>query len=248
MKPMPASLSVRLTTLLLAATLLAACGDRNDDAARNPDTVSAGEGLPAPAGTSGVTGTADIRPGSGDSGPQLGSGPAEVVEAPPQDPFFSGLPADAVNPETGLGMDPDGDGPLTAPPAADTGAAEPTTADAVVVVRDYYSAINARNFPAAYALWSGDGRASGQTPEQFAGGFAQTQGVSVEVGAPGQQDAGAGQRYIQVPVSLSATQADGSMRRYVGTYTLHRTVVDGATPGQRNWRIRNADLREVASP
>ena len=64
-------------------------------------------------------------------------------------------------------------------------------------------------------------------------------------GDPINADAGAGQRYIQVPVALTATRVDGSVHRYAGTYTLHRTVVDGATDEQRAWRIASADLREV---
>ena len=103
----------------------------------------------------------------------------------------------------------------------------------------------ARDYGRAHGLWSGNGSASGQSPQQFAAGFAQTKGVSVEVGAPSREDAGAGQRYLEVPVSVRATQADGSVRRYAGSYVLQRTVVDGATAEQRSWRIRSADLREV---
>src|SRR3546814_19953437 len=62
---------------------------------------------------------------------------------------------------------------------------------------------------------------------------------------PGRVDPGAGQRYIQIPVGITATTSDGSVRRYAGTYTLHRTVVDGATAEQRAWRIASADLRAV---
>lgn len=229
---------------LLATALslsLAAC-DRDKDAQAR-DANAAEEGLPAPEAGGSVTGTADVAAAGEGQAPILGGAtePTPVGE----DLVVGEAPAEATNPETGLGVDPDGDGPLTAPPAADAGAAEPTAADAVAVVRDYYAAINARNYARAYGLWSDGGGASGQSAQQFAGGFAQTQGVSVEVGAPGREDAGAGQRYIEVPVSLAATQADGSMRRYVGTYVLHRTVVDGASAEQRSWRIRSADLREV---
>ena len=236
----------RLAAACLAAVLLAlgACGD-DDERRRRGDAQSDGESLPTPGASAGVTGTADVAAGGDGYAPSLGGAPQPVAPAD-GDLVVQDVPQPELNPETGLGIDPDGDGPLTAPPAADTGAAEPTAADAVGVVRDYYAAVNARNYARAYALWSGDGRASGQTPEQFAGGFADTQGVSVEVGAPGAEDAGAGQRYVQVPVSVSATQGDGSVRRYAGSFTLHRTVVDGATPEQRGWQIRNADLREVA--
>lgn len=240
---------------LLAALLLSACGDRGTDARRSADTQT--ESLPAPVADGAVTGAPDGR--AGDRTPSLGEGPATLPSAeelgiadvmPAGSMPMGSMPMEnmpTVNPETGLGVDPDGDGPLTAPPAPDTGAAEPTAADAVALVRDYYAAINARDYARAYALWSDGGQASGQTPQQFADGFAGTQAVSAEIGAPNRQDAGAGQRYIEVPVALRATQADGSVRRFAGSYVLHRTVVDGASAEQRSWRIRSADLREVAN-
>ncbi|HWU69863.1 MAG TPA: hypothetical protein VN017_00715, partial [Pseudoxanthomonas sp.] len=77
------------------------------------------------------------------------------------------------------------------------------------------------------------------TPAQFADGFAGTTGVSVEIGTPGPVDAGAGQRYIEIPVRLDATQADGRIDRYAGRYVLHRSVVEGGNP---DWRIERATL------
>jgi hypothetical protein len=220
---------------------LAACGGDGDDA-RQRAAQEAGEGLPTPAGAGGVTGTPEIGPGSQGQAPVLGGAPAVV--SPDEDLVID--PAAALtNPETGLGADPDGDGPLTAPPAPDAGAAQPTAADAVGLVRDYYAAINARDYASAHRLWADNGAASGQSTLQFAGGFEATQGVSVEVGGPGAEDAGAGQRFIEVPVTVAATQADGSVKRFAGRYVLHRSVVDGATGEQRAWRIRSADLREV---
>ncbi len=225
--------------------MLGACGGGGDGDAAQRAAQGADDALPTPSGTGGVTGTPDVAPGPGSQGPALGGAPPPP--APTGEDLATGQlpPGSPFNPETGLGVDPDGDGPLTAPPAPDTGAAEPTAADAVSLVRDYYAAINARDYARAHRLWANDGAASGQTALQFASGFARTQGVSVEVGAPGAEDAGAGQRYLEVPVSLSATQADGSVKRYAGRYVLHRTVVDGATPDQRTWRIQSADLREV---
>ena len=90
-----------------------------------------------------------------------------------------------------------------------------------------------------------DGGYTGLTPQQFADGFADTAHVVVTLGDPTGEDAGAGQRYIQVPVAITATRKDGSVHRYDGSYTLHRTVVDGATDEQRAWRIASADLREL---
>lgn len=233
---------VRPALVLALAATLAACGGAGEREAKQREAARGGEALPTPVGTRGVTGTPDVAPGGDAQTPSLGGTPPPA--APTEDLVIQeGMPP--LNPETGVGIDPDGDGPLVAPPAVDTGAAEPTPADAVAVIRDYYAAVNARDYASAYRLWSGSGTASGQTNLQFAAGFERTQGVSVEVGAPGRQDAGAGQRYLQVPVSLRATQADGSVRRFAGSYVLHRSVVDGATPDQRAWRIRSADLREV---
>lgn len=234
-----------LAACVLLACVLAACGDRDRDTDRRDGSRAGESGLPSPGSSSGVTGAADVAAGREGDAPLLGSGPEPVADPAPADPFFTGLPPEqATNPETGLGVDPDGDGPLTAPPAVDTGAAEPTPADAVAVIREYYAAIARRDHAAAYRLWREDGAASGQTPGQFAAGFAQTQGASVEIGAPGAVDAGAGSRYIEVPVSATLTDADGNVRVFSGSYVLHRAVADGASPSQRAWRIQGADLRE----
>ena|SRR5688572_13944659 len=208
-----------ITTVLLAALLATACG--KDESQRTAVGGKPGEQLPAPSGTSGgVTGMPD-RPGPGPVGPPV----AEQPEVP---------------------LDENGN-PLL--PEAATGEAvattEPTPEDAVAVIRDYYGAINSGDFSRAYVLWSDAGNASGQSPQQFAAGFADTTGISVDMQPPGNVGAAAGSRYVEVPVAIVATQRDGSQRRYVGAYTLRRAVVDGATPEQRAWRIGSADIREV---
>ena len=101
------------------------------------------------------------------------------------------------------------------------------------------------DFARAYGLWSDGGRSSGQTPEQFAAGFADTARVEVLPGEPGDIEAAAGSRYVEIPVSVNATQRDGSVRKYIGSYVLRRAVVDGANAEQRAWRIGSAELREV---
>lgn len=240
-----------LTAAALAAAL-AACGGK--DAAAGGDGTAAGEAaaLPVPegGGRGGITGM----PEAGQPGP-AGAPAAEAQldengnPLPPADP--AALPAD---PAAVAATDPAVPVPASADPAnadaaanppADGAATEPTAEDAVAVVRDYYAAINSRNYGRAYALWSDGGRASGQDAQQFANGFAQTAGVSVELAPAGRVDAGAGQRHIEVPVSITATQRDGSQRRYVGGYILRRTVVDGASAEQRAWRIASADIREL---
>lgn len=227
---------VRLVLTLLAVVLLAGCGG-DKTTGRNAVNGVPDEQLPTPAGAPGsaVTGMPDA-PGPGQPGPPVAGEPGAVaLDGNDNPPPVDGMP---VDPATVPATPPEGAGY----PIADD---EPSAQDAVAVVRDYYAAINARNYAQAFALWSDGGRATGQSPQQFANGFARTNGVSVEVMAPGRIDAAAGSRYVEVPVALTATHDDGSQRKYVGMYTLRRAVVDGATPEQRAWRIASAELREV---
>lgn len=229
--------------LVACCAMLAACGprERDADAARSGGDSEAP--LPRPeAGAGSVTGMPDA-PGPGhvgapvaDAGTDLPSADGGDAEGLPPGDTLPAPPADATQP-------PPQPQASAQPQAQATG--EPTVAEAAAVVQAYYAAIAARQYPRAYALWSGGGQASGQSAQQFAGGFADTASVSVEVGAPGRVDAAAGSRYVEIPVSVAATRRDGSVHRYVGAYTLRRAVVDGATDEQRAWRIASADLREV---
>lgn len=207
------------------ALALAACGNRPQATPQDADT------LPAPAaGKGAVTGMPDT-PGPGAIGTPTPPAPATVAGADATDaaaPPVQGIAVGEQNPAT----------PPTTP--------EPGPGDAAQVIRDYYTAIDARDYGTAWHLWSDDGAASHQTMQQFASGFAETTSASVEIGTPGDEDAGAGQRYIEVPVNVSATHADGSRHRYAGSYTLHRTVVDGASAEERAWRISSARLHETA--
>lgn len=216
-----------VTALLLACALLGACGGKEKDAAGEAGHPRVAT-LPAPSGASGsITGMPDT-PGPGNVEPS-GDVPAPPVTAlipAGADVAIEG--GDASNPET-TGVE--------APPA------EPTPEDAAALVRSYYAAIEARDYDRAYLLWA-DG-ANRQTPEQFAAGFATTAHVAATIDTPGRMEAAAGSRYIEVPVAIESAQQDGSVRRYVGAYTLRRAVVDGATPEQRQWRISSADIREV---
>ncbi|MGH7658517.1 MAG: hypothetical protein ACREL6_09795, partial [Gemmatimonadales bacterium] len=117
--------------------------------------------------------------------------------------------------------------------------------EAVDVVRRYYSAINDRDFQEAYGLWSDSGAASGQTFESFQSGFSRTARVEVEPGTPGRVEPAAGSRYVKVPVVVRAEAQTGELQRFEGTYTLRRSVVDGATAEQRLWRLYSADINLV---
>ncbi len=135
----------------------------------------------------------------------------------------------------------DGDAGVAGP--ADEAATDPAAAAAVV--QRYYDAIAARDYADAYALWSGAGTASGQTRDEFAAGFAQTESVDVELGAPSHPEGAAGSVYVEVPVVVRARTFDGRAQRFAGTYTLRRSTVDGATPEQRAWHIHAARVRAV---
>lgn len=114
--------------------------------------------------------------------------------------------------------------------------------DAVAVVRDYYDAISARDFDRAYRYWGGAGP-PGQTRESFEAGFADTKAVEVRTGAPSRVEPAAGSRYVEVPVTITATTTSGAVQRFEGTYTVRRSVVDGASPSQRSWHLSNAKIR-----
>ena len=219
-----------LLPVALLVLAFAGCGGGDD----TPSGAATAEApLPQPRQADGSITEMPARPGPGDV-PLAGDAPAPAPTLLPADEHF-GLPPLEDNPETGL-----------ATPADPSGNAEPTASDAVGVLQAYYAAINARDFAQAYAAWSDGGRSSGQTPEQFAAGFADTARVEVAPGTPGTVDAAAGSRYVEVPVSIVATHRDGGTHRYAGRYVLRRAVVDGATPEQRAWRIASAELRETA--
>ena len=228
----PRSILLALALMPACACTLTGCGDKSAPDARpasaSPDT----EALPGPGQSGGSITGMSSRPGPGEV-PLSGEPPPPVAAEPAGQ-------VDLLNPETG--MLPGAPSDTAMQPGTP---AEPTPQDAVAVVREYYAAIDSGSYARAYALWSDGGRASKQTPQQFADGFAGTTQVVATLGDPMDEDAGAGQRYIQVPASITATRTDGSVHRYAGNYTLHRTVVDGASDEQRAWRIASADLREV---
>ncbi len=120
-----------------------------------------------------------------------------------------------------------------------------SVAAAAEVVRDYYAAINARDYRTAYEAWSGAGAASGRTYEPFAAGFSNTARVEATIGVPGREDGAAGSRYVEVPVTLRAMTTAGAGQRFAGHYVLRRSVVDGATAAQRRWHFESAKLVEL---
>lgn len=125
----------------------------------------------------------------------------------------------------------------------------PSTAEAgpADIVRRYYQAIAAKKFDDAYVLWSNRGKASGQSSREFARGFAQTARVHVTITDSVRIEGAAGSQYATVPVVVDAVQKDDRTQHFSGTYTLRRSMVDGATAEQRQWRIESADLQLQAA-
>lgn len=126
-------------------------------------------------------------------------------------------------------------------PTDDTEGAEAAAA----VVRRYYGLIGAGRYAQAWRLWDDDGRASEMSRQAFAASFAKYADYRAQVGTPGRVDAGAGQRYVTVPVRISGRLKDGNRPFAMeGPVTLHRTAdIDGATPAQRSWRISASGVR-----
>lgn len=125
-------------------------------------------------------------------------------------------------------------------------AGDDTPEGAVQVVQDYYRAIDARDYERAYRYW-GDSGPPGQTFRTFVAGFANTESVTVRTGMPSRLEGAAGSRYVDVPVTILARTKSGQSERFEGTYTVRRSVVDGATPAQRRWHLDRAAIHRAGA-
>lgn len=217
--------------LLTAAIALATSGcNQASHAGQASDAGDSLDSLPQPASSGGPVTNMPDAPGPGPVGSDVAGINAGTLPPP-------------LSVDDGLVPEPDpGD---IAGTAAGAAAAEPSANDAVAVLDAYYAAIADRQYSRARGLWSGAGESSGQNLQQFAAGFADTVAIVFKPGTPGRVDAAAGSRFVEVPVSIQATHGDGSVHQFVGSYTLQRAVVDGASADQRAWRIASADIREV---
>jgi len=217
--------------LCIAALIaLAGCGE--------PEQAEGSQGatdtpLPGPQQSGGAVTDMPVAPGPGEV-PLAGSPPPP----PPQEQLAPegsfGLPPLEENPEAGL----------VAAGATQPAPVPSTQEDPRDVLRGYYAAINARDFANAQAAWS-DGPGAEQTPAQFAATFAATTAVELTVGEPRPTEGAAGSVYVEVPVTVTSTRADGSVQHQAGRYTLRRSQADGATATQRGWRIAAVDLRDA---
>lgn len=256
---------MRKTTALtpVLALALAACGSPDAETPETAEARSNGPALPAPGGNPGGSVTGMPHPGDDEAVVSLSAGdtpeaPEEAgdgIDDPLADRLAEGLPATGGTGPDGLplssAMEIAGGGTATitaaappvppAPPAPPADAPGSAASGAMATVRSYYSAISAGDYAGAHRLWAGNGSASGQSPEQFANGFADTADVRVHMMEPQAADGGAaGSQRITVPVTLDTTRRDGSSVQFTGSYTLSRPA-----DGSGDWRIDSADLREV---
>lgn len=109
------------------------------------------------------------------------------------------------------------------------------------MVMRYYSAINARDYASAYALWGPDGGTSGKTLTELSEGYAHTRRTHVDIGKVSDVEGGAGSIYVTVPVTVDAELDDGRRQRFTGSYAL-RQINRGMGISQ-GWHIENARLR-----
>ncbi|HVI99764.1 MAG TPA: hypothetical protein VM657_11945 [Sphingomonas sp.] len=112
------------------------------------------------------------------------------------------------------------------------------------VVQTYYALIEQGKYREAWQLWSDGGKASGTTADAFAARFDKYKEYHANIGAPGRVDAGAGQRYVEVPVQVYGTLKDGGRPFNArGSITLHRTAdIPGATAEDKSWHISKSDV------
>lgn len=118
--------------------------------------------------------------------------------------------------------------------------------EAIAVLRAYYQSVASKSFERAYGYWGSSGPPN-QSLESFKNGFANTSAVELNTGTPSRVEAAAGSRYIEIPVTIVAKTTSGKTERFEGTYTLRRSVVDGASAAERKWHIYRASIRSIKS-
>ncbi len=86
------------------------------------------------------------------------------------------------------------------------------------LIESYYNAISHGYFAQAYGYFT-----EGSAPQDFAAwakGYETTKSVTVKFGST-EPDPGAGQIYWTLPVAISATLNDGTVKVFAGCYKIH---------------------------
>ncbi len=114
--------------------------------------------------------------------------------------------------------------------------------DPISLIGAYYNAISLGDYQRAYSYW--ETAPDNATEQQFAAGFADTQGARAFVRLPVFPDASAGNVYASLPTLVIATKLDGSQQIFEGCFTAHKVniPVGNATEPDPNWSLRDATL------
>ena len=118
--------------------------------------------------------------------------------------------------------------------------------NAAQVIRSLFNAVNRHEYVRAYSYWRAD--AEGLQPfDQFQQGYEDTTAVQLTLGET-TTDAGAGQRYYQIPTTLVATKTDSTTETFVVCYTLHLGLPDAqGVPPYQPITIISAAVQQVAN-
>ncbi|MDB5712351.1 MAG: hypothetical protein JWL96_4421 [Sphingomonas bacterium] len=208
--------------LLVLPLLLAGCTPSSDSSANHAVNINAA----AEAGRNDVANHASADMGDGNTPAILPTPIASPAPVEPRDPGTpGGLPKGGVVSEA----------PFT--PDSAQGAAN--------VVQTYFALLEEGKYRQAHTLWDDGGKASGMNEAAFAASFGKYSEYHAQIGAPGEIDAGAGQRYVTVPVQIYGRLKAGAAPFHArGDVTLHRVGdIDGATAEQKTWHIRTISAK-----
>lgn len=132
-------------------------------------------------------------------------------------------------------------------PAAERPIADTSPEGAAQVLQSYFASLEAKDYAAAWKLWSDGGKASGQDEKTFADSFANVAEYHAEIGAPGAPEGAAGSIYVEVPIRVYGKTAGGRDFSERGAAALRRVNdVPGATAEQMQWRIYNMGVAPPA--
>jgi hypothetical protein len=113
------------------------------------------------------------------------------------------------------------------------------------IVWRYTDAIAARRYAEAWLLWEGQGSASGMAQQAFASSFDQYASFKATIGTPFDADAGAGQRFVTVPVTVTGMLRSGEPLRLEGPVILHKVAdgIESDDPDAHRWRLRSSEMK-----
>jgi hypothetical protein len=213
-----------LRLFLVLPFLLAGCAPSDDPASNHMVDINAAA----------EAGLADVANHASDSA----GGNAPAISPPP---VASPAPVEPAEPDTPNGLS--GGNELTEEQFTPDSAQR-----AANVVQIYFALIGEGKYHPARALWDDRGKASGMDDTAFAASFARYSEYHAEIGAPREIDAGAGQRYVTVPVQIYGRLKAGAAPFHTrGEVTLHRVgEIDGATDEQKAWHIRAIAIKPPA--